>query len=247
MKLRTLLVVFTLLTTTHAFTESNQELCVVMNNELRSVGNLIKDIWNKADYTPLNSNFISLLENNDGMIPCNVFLGALQETDTLVQGALIISQNDQLRDFHHIIAELMDQILSQLPQVQSAEEQQDTQTTQEPVVVQNDVPEQTESQTITTEPIVERVLKAIHGTIQADGNIVAGTGFSVNQSSVGVYAITFDNAFSDTFYQVFVTPSVGINRRVNVTNTSTQIVTVSTCNDGGTATAQQFNFLAIGF
>lgn len=93
----------------------------------------------------------------------------------------------------------------------------------------------------------ESLLKIMRGTVQSNGTILSGNGFSVNSPSTGVYDITFDTAFGGVNdYLVIATPSTSINRRIRVSNTSATEVTIETFNDAGTPTAQQFSFLAIG-
>jgi hypothetical protein len=99
-------------------------------------------------------------------------------------------------------------------------------------------------------------LNMIRGTVETNGNILAGMGFSVNRPSTGYYTITFTTAFSNVPTVVATQQYPADNSFSNVsqnTKDNAVIVGVSTTQfqvkcgnaDGGLAD-RRFHFIAIG-
>ncbi|SPE57140.1 Alpha-tubulin suppressor and related RCC1 domain-containing protein-like protein (modular protein) [Verrucomicrobia bacterium] len=88
-------------------------------------------------------------------------------------------------------------------------------------------------------------LYIIRGVVASTGAIVAGTGFTVTKGATGFFTVNFTNAFSAT-PAVVVTPQSGINRIATCTLVSTTSAGIWTRDTSGTATDNQFDFIAIG-
>lgn len=89
-------------------------------------------------------------------------------------------------------------------------------------------------------------LGIIRGTVNSAASILAGEGFSIVNNSVGVYTITYSNAFSDT---AVVIASISEN---TASNPTTQVITatstgcVISIREASALSSRGFSFLAIG-
>ncbi|MBI3853139.1 MAG: hypothetical protein HY298_23050 [Verrucomicrobia bacterium] len=88
-------------------------------------------------------------------------------------------------------------------------------------------------------------LRIIRGVVNAAGTILAGQGFTVTKGPTGFFTVTFSPAFSD-MPAVTVTAQSGIDRMATCTSVSTSSTGIWTRDSAGTATDNQFNFIAIG-
>lgn len=89
-------------------------------------------------------------------------------------------------------------------------------------------------------------MRVIRGTVNFDGTIIEGTGFSATQNATGDYTVTFDTAFSDPPSVVVskVDPSTGgAELDGNPTASSFDVATTAS---GGGAANRDFCFIAIG-
>jgi len=98
----------------------------------------------------------------------------------------------------------------------------------------------------------ESGLKIIRGTINADGTIITGSGFSVNRTDLGEYTITFTSAFSGaptvTTSVIFSddTASKSIGIYVNSSSTTNCVIETFDSVNGGDDEGTGFTFIAIG-
>lgn len=90
-------------------------------------------------------------------------------------------------------------------------------------------------------------LAVLRGTINGNGTIATGSGFSVSShASVGIYAIAFSTAFADV-PTIVVTPSTpGATYAASVESSSTSGFVVHTYNTTPTLVDSNFQFVAIG-
>lgn len=88
-------------------------------------------------------------------------------------------------------------------------------------------------------------LYIIRGVVSSTGAILAGTGFTVSHTGTGLYTITFTTAFS-AMPAVTVTPQSGLGRIATCTSVGAGSTGIDTRDTSGTATDNQFNFIAIG-
>lgn len=83
---------------------------------------------------------------------------------------------------------------------------------------------------------------ALPGNINSDGTTAQGTGFSVNKTGTGVYAITFTTPFAATpNIQVTISDSAAL---WHTSSRSASGFTVTTTGTGGGAADHAFDFLA---
>ena len=88
-------------------------------------------------------------------------------------------------------------------------------------------------------------LRIIRGVVNASGIILAGSGFTVTKGPTGFFTVNFTSSFSDT-PAVVVTAQSGIDRIATCTSVSSSSAGIWTRDSAGTATDNQFNFIAIG-
>ena len=88
-------------------------------------------------------------------------------------------------------------------------------------------------------------LRIVRGVVNAAGTILAGQGFTVTKGPTGFFTLTFSPTFSDT-PAVTVTAQSGIDRISTCTSVSSSSAGIWTRDSAGTATDNQFNFIAIG-
>jgi len=90
-------------------------------------------------------------------------------------------------------------------------------------------------------------LRIIRGTVDHNGNLLAGSGFSPTRTSTGIYAITFDQAFpSPPTVIVSRFQTLDIKRHVIVTSVTAAGVFVSGVNGDGFARDVGFSLIIIG-
>ena len=88
-------------------------------------------------------------------------------------------------------------------------------------------------------------LRVIRGIVNAAGTILAGQGFTVTKGVTGFYTVNFTPSFS-FLPAVTVTAQSGIARAATCTSVSTSSTGIWTRDAAGTATDNQFDFIAIG-
>jgi hypothetical protein len=85
----------------------------------------------------------------------------------------------------------------------------------------------------------------IRGVVSSTGTILQGTGFTVSRTGTGAYTISFTSAFSNV-PAVTATAQSGLMIVATVTSVTASAAPVRTFNSSGTATDNQFNFIAVG-
>jgi hypothetical protein len=88
-------------------------------------------------------------------------------------------------------------------------------------------------------------VRIIRGVVNAAGTILAGSGFTVTKGPTGFFTVNFTSGFS-SMPAVVVTAQSGIDRISTCTSVSTTSAGIWTRDSAGTATDNQFNFIAIG-
>ena len=95
-------------------------------------------------------------------------------------------------------------------------------------------------------PIAEEKLRMVRGTINADGTVQLGSGFTSTRNSLGTFAITFPTAFSNTpsvTTQIVTAAGFSFTRVSAATASSCTLQIITT--QGGLED-QPFSFIAIG-
>jgi hypothetical protein len=88
-------------------------------------------------------------------------------------------------------------------------------------------------------------LHIVRGVVNSAAGIIVGTGFSVTKGGTGFFTINFSPGFGGT-PAVVVTAQSGIDRIATCTSVSATSAGIWTRDSAGTATDNQFNFIAIG-
>ena len=90
-------------------------------------------------------------------------------------------------------------------------------------------------------------LRLYRGSVAANGTIVSGAGFSVNKTGTGQYSITLSNGYNGTTsYQILATPSTGVDRNINSSQTSGSVFIFETRTNANALVDQQFHFFTLG-
>ena len=90
----------------------------------------------------------------------------------------------------------------------------------------------------------EENLRMLRGTLNANGTIFVGSGFTASRTGTGTYVVNFNTAFS-TLPTITFTPQAA-SLYVFVTSTTPSSVTLNVRNTFNVATDSPVNFIAIG-
>ncbi len=89
-------------------------------------------------------------------------------------------------------------------------------------------------------------LRIIRGVVDASGNALHGTGFTVTRTGTGAYTITFSGGGFSTFPAVTVSAQAGVPRIATTTNVDIQSAQIRIFDANGAAVDAQFHFIAVG-
>jgi hypothetical protein len=89
-------------------------------------------------------------------------------------------------------------------------------------------------------------LRIVRGTVNSDGTIASGSGFTVNHTGTGVYAVTFTTAFTDTPAVTATAITDGVTSLDTLASGSFGCGVHAGSIVGGNRADRQFSFIAVG-